>query len=159
MQPSDPWFAVFVAIFVSSLVQHLIEVLSSDGNLKTWWNELRIWVVKSVSACLFGLVDAMMKITGMKKMDLNLTNKAIDKEKMDKYEKGKFDLQGAAVLMAPLFVMAVWNMICFVGGMRKMVKERNFEDMFGQMFLLSFVLVLHYPVLEGVVKRKGKSHQ
>lgn len=127
----------------------------SDGNLKTWWNELRIWVVKSVSACLFGLVDATMKITGAKKMDLKLTNKAIDKEKLQEYEKGKFDLQGAAVLMAPLFIMALWNMICFVGGIRRVVKERNFEEMFGQMFLLSFALVLHFPVLEGIVKRKG----
>lgn len=148
---------MFVAVFISSLFQHLIEVFSSDGNLKTWWNELRIWVVKSVTACLFGFVGAMMKITGMKKMDLNLTNKAVDKEKLEKYEKGKFDLEGAAVLMAPLFVMALWNMICFVGGMRKVVKERNFEEMFGQMFLLSFALLLHYPILEGVVKRNGKS--
>ncbi|XP_038876182.1 cellulose synthase-like protein G1 isoform X2 [Benincasa hispida] len=155
---SDPWFAVFVAIFISSIVQHLIEVFSSGGNLKTWWNELRIWMVKSVSACLFGVVDAIMKITGLKKMELNLTNKAIDKEKLKKYEKGMFDLQGATILMAPLFVIALWNMICFVGGMRKVVKNRNFEEMFGQMFLLSFALVLHYPVLVGVMKRKGKSH-
>lgn len=115
-------------------------------------------MVKSVSACLFGVVDAMMKITGMKKTELNLTNKAIDKEKLEKYEKGMFDLQGAAVLMAPLFVLGLWNMICFVGGMKKVVKNRNFEEMFGQMFLLSFALVLHYPVLVGVIKRKGKSH-
>ncbi|KAF3955668.1 hypothetical protein CMV_019135 [Castanea mollissima] len=154
---SDPWFAVFVAIYMSSLFQHLYEVLSSDGSIKTWWNEQRIWMIKSISGSLFGVLDAIMKFLGKKKVSLSLTNKAVDKEKFEKYEKGKFDFEGAAMFMVPLLILVILNIVCFFCGLRRVVIEKSLEEMFGQVFLSFFILILSYPILEGMVtKGKGK---
>ncbi|KAH0641244.1 hypothetical protein KY285_037830 [Solanum tuberosum] len=111
---TSPWFALFTTIFLSSLAQHLYEVLSSGGNLRTWWNEQRIWIIKTVTACLFGCLDVLMKWLGVAKANFRLTNKAIDEEKLRKYEK------------------VVFNVVCFIFGMKRLVLERNFEEMFGQ---------------------------
>uniref|UniRef100_A0A7N2LYQ1 Cellulose synthase-like protein G2 n=1 Tax=Quercus lobata TaxID=97700 RepID=A0A7N2LYQ1_QUELO len=154
---SDPWFAVFVAIYTSSLFQHLYEVLSSDGSIMTWWNEQRIWMIKSISGSLFGVLDAIMKCLGKKKVNLSLTNKAVDKEKFEKYEKGKFDFEGAAIFMVPLLILVVLNIVCFFCGLRRVVIEKSLEEMFGQVFLSFFILILSYPILEEMVKKgKGK---
>ncbi|KAI3825356.1 hypothetical protein L1987_06839 [Smallanthus sonchifolius] len=64
---SNPWFKVFATVYVSSLLQHLYDVVSSDGSLATWWNEQRIYLIKCMSALLFGCLDVMMKSFGVVK--------------------------------------------------------------------------------------------
>ncbi|KAK7841933.1 cellulose synthase-like protein g1 [Quercus suber] len=150
---SDPWFAVFVAIYTSSLFQHLYEVLSSDGSIMTWWNEQRIWIIRLVSGSLFAVLDAIMKCLSKKKVNISLTNKAVDKEKFEKYEKGKFDFEGAAMFMVPLLILVILNIVCFFCGLRRVVIEKSLEEMFGQVFLSFFVLILSYPILEGMVTK------
>ncbi|KAF8401836.1 hypothetical protein HHK36_012782 [Tetracentron sinense] len=126
---SDPWLAVFAIVYVSSLSQHLYEVLSSGGSIRTLWNEQRIWIIKSVTANLFGLFDVLMKWIGLKKANFRLTNKVIDKAKLAKYEKG---------------------------GVRLVIMDTSYDEMFGQVFLSFFILVLSYPIIEGMITRKGK---
>ncbi|MED6173214.1 hypothetical protein PIB30_057149 [Stylosanthes scabra] len=153
---TDPWFAVFATIYVSTQIQHLIEVLSGDGSVAMWWDEQRIWILKSVCS-LFALIEGIKKWLGLNKVKFSLSNKAIDKEKLKKYEQGKFDFQGAALFMSPLVVLLIVNIVCFFGGLWRLLNVKDFEDMFGQLFLLSYILVLSYPILEGIVAMKSKS--
>ncbi|KAI7980357.1 Cellulose synthase-like protein G2 [Camellia lanceoleosa] len=139
---SNPWFVAFASVYTSALCQHLYEVLSSGGSIGTWWNEQRIgkkkfWV-------------------GITKASFRLTNKAIDQEKLKKYEKGKFDFKGAAIFMVPLTILVILNIVYFIGGAKMVITERNFGEMFGQIFLSSLILVLSYPILEGLIQRKSK---
>lgn len=124
--------------------------------MRTWWNEQRIWIIKTVTACLFGCLDVLMKWLGVAKANFRLTNKAIDEEKLRKYEKGKFDFQGAKLFMVPLTFLVVFNVVCLIFGMKRLVSEWNFEEMFGQGFLSLYCLVLSHPILEGLVSKKDK---
>ncbi|XP_057960041.1 cellulose synthase-like protein G2 [Malania oleifera] len=153
---SDPWFAVFVVCHVSSLCQHLFEVLSSDGTVRTMWNEQRIWVIKTVSASLFGLLDVLLKWVGIQKASFRLTNKVVDKDKLEKYEQGKFNFEGAATFMVPLTMLVIFNLVCFVGGMRRVIIEKNIGEMFTQVYLSSLLLVMSYPIFEGLITRRNK---
>ncbi|KAK9672824.1 hypothetical protein RND81_12G127200 [Saponaria officinalis] len=155
----DPWLLAFAGVFISSLLQHLYEVLSSGETVKAWWNEQRIWIIKSITACLFGLLDAMLNKIGVLKASFRLTNKAVDKQKLDKYEKGRFDFQGAQMFMVPLMILVVFNLVSFFGGLRRTVIHKNYEDMFAQLFLSLFILALSYPIMEEIVRkaRKGRS--
>ncbi|XAR57379.1 Cellulose synthase (UDP-forming) [Bertholletia excelsa] len=154
---SNPWFWLFATVYASSLLQHLNEVLSSGGSARTWWNEQRIWMIKSVTGCLFGCLDVVMKWVGITKANFRLTNKALDQEKLEKYEKGKFDFKGAQVFMVPLMILVIWNLFCFFGGMKRVICEGNLEEMFGQVFISSLMLVMSYPILEGLVPKKSKA--
>ncbi|KAK1592882.1 hypothetical protein Q3G72_031904 [Acer saccharum] len=153
---SSPWFGVFSVVYLSSLCQHLYEVLSTGGTLRTFWNEQRMWFIKSVSGSLFGCLDAIMKRIGIQKANLRLTNKAVDKEKLEKYEKGRFNFQGAAMFTVPLIILGILNLVCFFGGLRRVILENNIEVMFGQVFLSSFHLLLSYPILQGLIPSKRK---
>jgi hypothetical protein len=88
-----------------------------------------------------------------------LSNKAADKDqdKIKKYEQGRFDFQGAALYMSPMVVLLLVNTICFFGGLWRLFKTRDFQDMFGQLFLVSYVMALSYPIFEGIITMKSKS--
>ncbi|KAG4179635.1 hypothetical protein ERO13_A10G115800v2 [Gossypium hirsutum] len=153
------WFAVFSTVYLSAIGQQLHEVLSDGGTTLTWWNEQRIWVIKSVSGSCFGCLDLFMKWSGMKKTTFRLTNKAVDKDKLEKYEKGEFDFQGTTMFMIPLSAMAILNMVCFIGGLGGIILRRNYEEMFGQIFLSLFIMALSYPMIQGLLKRSKKEKQ
>ncbi|KAB2062032.1 hypothetical protein ES319_A10G126100v1 [Gossypium barbadense] len=153
------WFAVFSTVYLSAIGQQLHEVLSDGGTTLTWWNEQRIWVIKSVSGSCFGCLDLFMKWSGMKKTTFRLTNKAVDKDKLEKYEKGEFDFQGATMFMIPLSALAILNMVCFIGGLGGIILRRNYEEMFGQIFLSLFIMALSYPMIQGLLKRSKKEKQ
>ncbi|CAJ1958473.1 unnamed protein product [Sphenostylis stenocarpa] len=153
---TDPWFAVFAFVYVSTQVQHLVEVLSGEGSVAMWWDEQRIWILKSVTS-IFAIVDAVKKRLGLNKVKFTLSNKAIDKEKVKKYEEGRFDFQGAAVFMAPLVVLLIINIVGFFGGIWRVLHVKDFEEMFGQLFLVTYVMVLSYPILEAILTMKSKS--
>ncbi|KAG8370355.1 hypothetical protein BUALT_Bualt14G0108300 [Buddleja alternifolia] len=153
---TSPWFAAFAAVFLSSISQHLYEVVSSGGSIRTMWNEQRIWMIKSVTACLFGCLDVLMKYIGLAKANFRLTNKAIDQEKLERYEKGKFDFQGAKMFMIPLTMLVLINLGCFIGGVKGLISGGSVGEMFGQGLLSFYVLVLSFPILEGLVPKIGK---
>ncbi|KAL1535719.1 cellulose synthase-like protein G2 [Salvia divinorum] len=153
---TSPWFAVFAGVYASSAAQHFYEVKSSGGTLRTVWNEQRIWIIRAVTACLFGCVDVLMKYAGVAKANFRLTNKVVDQEKLEKYQQGKFDFQGAKMFMVPLTLLVLLNLGCFVGGAKGLVARGNAAEMFGQGLLSMYVLLLSFPILQGLVPRLGK---
>ncbi|OIW18817.1 hypothetical protein TanjilG_25260 [Lupinus angustifolius] len=153
-QVTDPWFAVFAFLYVATQIQHLIEVLSGGGSVTMWWNEQRIWILKSVTS-IFAIIEAMKKGLGLKKKKISLSNKALDKESVKKYEQGRFNFQGAALYMSPMFVLLIVNIVCFFGGLWRVLKVKDYVEMFGQLFLLSYIIVLSYPIVEAIVTMKS----
>ncbi|XP_019450113.1 PREDICTED: cellulose synthase-like protein G1 isoform X2 [Lupinus angustifolius] len=151
---TDPWFAVFAFLYVATQIQHLIEVLSGGGSVTMWWNEQRIWILKSVTS-IFAIIEAMKKGLGLKKKKISLSNKALDKESVKKYEQGRFNFQGAALYMSPMFVLLIVNIVCFFGGLWRVLKVKDYVEMFGQLFLLSYIIVLSYPIVEAIVTMKS----
>ncbi|KAI3857170.1 hypothetical protein MKW98_010584 [Papaver atlanticum] len=154
---SNPWFTVFVIVYVSSLSQHLVEVLISGGTIKTWWNEQRIWMIKSVTTSFFGCLDVVMKSVGVTKASFRLKNKVIDSDQQKKYEKGSFNFLGATIFMIPLFILVIWNLGCSILGVRRIFINKSLEDMFGQVYISFYILVSSYPILEGIITRKTRS--
>lgn len=143
-QVTSPWFAVFAAVFFSSRATHVYEVVYGGGSIRAIWYEQRIWLIKSVTACLFGCLDAMISCISGTKSDSTATNtnKAIDEEKPD---KKKFDF--SKLFSVPVTVLVFLNLACFIGGTKGLISERNIAEMFGQGFLSLYVLLLSLPIM------------
>ncbi|TKW28710.1 hypothetical protein SEVIR_3G346501v4 [Setaria viridis] len=150
-----PWFA---AAFASSLVQHLVEVSVARRGLavRTWWNEQRFWMLNAVTAQLFGCVSAVQDLVGAAVLRFDLTTKADDDDGGRLYQKGVFDFTGCSTLLLPATTLCALNAAALVGGTWKMMTGGGgglSGEMLPQLFLLSYVAALSYPLLEGMFLR------
>jgi hypothetical protein len=150
-----PWYA---AAFASSLLLHLVEVSVARRGLavRTWWNEQRFWMLNAVTAQLFGCVGAVQDLVGAAALRFDLTSKADGDDGGRLYQKGVFDFKGCSILLLPATTLSTLNAAALVGGTWKMMTRDGGllpGEMLPQLFLLSYVAALSYPLLEGMFLR------
>ncbi|XP_019053904.1 PREDICTED: cellulose synthase-like protein G2 [Nelumbo nucifera] len=150
---SSPWFVVFAIVYVSSLSQYLLEVLVSGASLNTWWNELRLWAIKSVTIKFFAFLDVLMKHIG-KEANFFLTSKIVRKEQVERYNKGIFSFEDASLFLILLVTLVTLNKVCFIGGLGRVILEASYREMFGHVSLSFFILGISYCIIEGMFLRK-----
>ncbi|OMO54788.1 Cellulose synthase [Corchorus capsularis] len=151
---SSYWFMIFSYIFVMSQLKHLEEVLSTGDPIRTWWNEQRIWMMKALIFYTIGSVNAMLKLFGLREANFVPTNKVADDEQVSFYQKGIFNFQASTIVLAPLVTLVTLNMISFAGGVARVIIKGNWNEMFGQIVLSFYILMAHYPIIEGMLLRK-----
>lgn len=87
---------------------------------------------------------------GVMQVNFELANKVVDEEQIKRHVNGVFDFQGTGLLLVPLTTVAITNLVCFVGGVWRMVIEGSYDLMLGQVVFSSLVLIYSYPLLEGI---------
>ena len=155
-QVSSSFFVVFAFIFLSALSKHLWEVMSTGGSIRTWSNEQRIWMIKSVTTYLYGSLDAIMKRFGMRKASFSPTNKVSDSDRVKLYQMGKFDFRISKAVLTSMVTLVVLNMAAFIAGVARVIVFGNWEKMLMQLLLSLHILIMGSPVLEGMIVRKDK---
>ncbi|KAM3393809.1 cellulose synthase-like protein G2 isoform X1 [Capsicum galapagoense] len=155
---SSPWFAVYSFLFVSTLSKYLWDVVNTGGTTRTWWNEWRVWMIKSITAYFYGTLDAILKLYGFRKASFLPTNKAVDDEQQSmRYQMGIYDFQASKMFIVPLVAIVILNMISFVWSVTgKVIYEGRFSELFGQVLVAFFILMVNYPILEGMIFRTDK---
>lgn len=147
---------IYLFIFLSSLLKHLQEVFLTGGTLQKWLNEQRIWMMKSVTCHLYGCLDAILKKVGVREASFLPTNKVEDDEQTLLYQMDKYDFRASNIFMVPMLAILTVNIICFVGGVYRVVLVGDWNKMFIQIFLAVFIITINYPIIEGVVIRHDK---
>ncbi|CAN6318864.1 unnamed protein product [Urochloa humidicola] len=161
----SPWPWPAAAAFASSLLQHLVEVSVAHKRLtlRPWWNEQRFWMLNAVTAQLLGCVTAFQDMLGAAPLHFDLTSKQAngsDGKAGSLYHKGVFDFTGCSTLLLPATTLCVLNAAALVGGTCRMLLKINTPggglpgELFPQLFLLSYVAALSYPLLEGMFLRQ-----
>ncbi|XP_022723147.1 cellulose synthase-like protein G2 isoform X1 [Durio zibethinus] len=153
---SNSWFMIFSYIFIMSHFKHLEEVLSTGNPIWTWLNEQRIWMMKSIISYTIGSLNAVLNCFGLREANFVPTNKVADDEQVTFYQKGIFNFQASTIVLAPLVTLVTLNMISFAGGVARIIIKGSWNEMFGQIFLSFYILMVHYPIIEGMMLRKGK---
>ncbi|XP_059291167.1 cellulose synthase-like protein G2 isoform X1 [Lycium ferocissimum] len=153
---SSPWFIVYSFLFLSTLSKHLWDVIHTGGTMRTWWNEWRVWMMKSITAYFYGTLDAILKLIGFRKASFLPTNKVVDDERLKRYQMGIYDFQASKMVIVPLVTLVILNMISFIWGIGKVIFEGRFIDFFGQVLLSFFILMVNYPIIEGMILRKDE---
>ncbi|MBA0764798.1 hypothetical protein Gotri_014086 [Gossypium trilobum] len=139
-----------------SQLKHLEEVLLTGDPIRTWWNEQRIWMMKAIISYTIGMLNAVLKLLGLKEANFVPTNKVADDEQITFYQKGLFNFQASTVVLTPLITLVTLNMICFAAGATRTVVDGSFNAMFGQIFLSFYVLMVQYPFIDGMIFRRDK---
>ncbi|WRX21565.1 Cellulose synthase - like 10, partial [Theobroma cacao] len=151
---SDPYFSIFLFIFLSALSKNLYEILATGGQIRTWTNERRIWMIKSVTSDFYGCVDAILSKLGMSQASFLPTSKVTDDEQVKRYEMGVFDFQAPTMLLAPLATIILVNIASLVGGVVRMVAMDNGDwkkmvsDPYFSIFLFIFISALSKNLYE-----------
>ncbi|XP_056166073.1 cellulose synthase-like protein G2 [Syzygium oleosum] len=153
---SSSYIMLFAFIFLSSLLKHLYEVVASGHSVQTFLNEQRIWMIKSTTCHVYGTIDAIMTQIGMRRASFLPTNKVDDDEQSKRYEMGIFDFQTSIMFLAPMVTLVILNMASFIMGVARVLTLGGCDELFMQIALSFFVLVMSYPVFEGMVLRKDK---
>ncbi|KAA8527738.1 hypothetical protein F0562_035393 [Nyssa sinensis] len=153
---SSSWFIILSFIFLSSLLKHLWDILYTGGSIQTWRNEWRVWMIKSVTAYFYGSLDAILKLVGMRKATFIPTNKVSNEEQIKLYQMGIYNFQTSTMLLAPLVTLVILNVVSFTGGIARAIFTGEWKEMFAQIFLSFFIIVMNYPVIEGMILRKDK---
>ncbi|KAH7533323.1 hypothetical protein FEM48_Zijuj04G0118600 [Ziziphus jujuba var. spinosa] len=133
---SNLFFIIFPFIFMSSSIKLLYEIFITGGSFRSWINEKRIWMIKSITCHLYGCFDAFMKRIGMRKTSFLATNKVDDDEQVMLYTKGLIDFRTSAMFLAPLVTLMMLNMVSFV-------MKANPCGRFGEMVSSSFDIILY----------------
>ncbi|KAJ0034364.1 hypothetical protein Pint_24635 [Pistacia integerrima] len=153
---SSPWFMILTSVFIFSQLKNVEEVLLTGGSVLAWWNEQRMWMIKSVTAYTYGTFDAILKCLGMRQPNFLPTNKVSDNDEVTLYQLGKFNFQTSTNLLVPIVTLVVLNMIAFAGGFARMIISGSWNELLGQVFLSFYILWVNYPIIEGVMLRKDK---
>lgn len=143
---------MYVLAFISTILENMSESIPEGGSVKTWWMEYRALMMMGVSAIWLGGVKAIVeKIIGTQGEKLYLSDKAIDKEKLKKYEKGKFDFQGIGILAVPLITFSALNLVGFMVGANQVILTMKFEALLGQLLVSSFFVFVVVTVVIDVL--------
>ncbi|KAF8392243.1 hypothetical protein HHK36_022585 [Tetracentron sinense] len=153
---SNPWFLVFSLVYLSWLCRHLFEVFSTGGSFGLWWIEQRMWIIRSATSSFFSFLGAIMKLISASEVDFELTSKVIDNKKIEQYKAGKYDFESATLLLVPLTTLVILNMVSFIGGIGRVIFLNSYDEIFGQILLSFFILVMGSPIIEAMVMRKDK---
>lgn len=152
---------MFPFIFLSSQIKHLQEIIlygnsinSLRHSINTWGNEQRIWMMRSMTCCLYATLNTILEKIGYVKYSFQPTNKIVDDEQVGRYQLGIYDFRTSALFMVPLCSLYTLNVACFVIGIVRISLNRSWEAMLIQAFIPFFGMTVNYPLLEGMVLRK-----
>ncbi|KAL0388453.1 UNVERIFIED_CONTAM: Cellulose synthase-like protein G2 [Sesamum radiatum] len=153
---SSPFFVVFSFVFLSAQLKHVQEIFSTGHSMRTWSNEQRIWMMKSLTSYLYATLEAVMEKIGMTKASFLPTNKVVDNEQAKRYQMGIYDFQAPALFTVPLCSLYILNVASFIIGFGRTMQTQKWGEMLLQALIPLFATVLHFPLLEGMVLRKDK---
>ncbi|KAL0457041.1 UNVERIFIED_CONTAM: Cellulose synthase-like protein G2 [Sesamum latifolium] len=153
---SSPFFFVFSFVFLSSQLKHVQEIFSTGHSMRTWSNEQRIWMMKSLTSYLYATLEAVMEKIGLMKASFLPTNKVVDDEQAKRYQMGIYDFQAPALFMVPLCSLYILNVGSLIIGFGRIMQTQKWGEMLLQAFIPLFTTILHLPLLEGMVSRKDK---
>ncbi|XP_010552366.2 PREDICTED: LOW QUALITY PROTEIN: cellulose synthase-like protein E1 [Tarenaya hassleriana] len=153
---SSLWFLPFGYVILATSAYSLAEYLWCGGTLHGWWNEQRMWLYKRTSSYVFGFIDTIRKLLRVSEPAFVVTSKVADVEQAERYNKETMEFGVESPMFTLLAVIGLVNLFCFVGSVKRVVVADDFQTMWLQALLTGILLVLNWPLYEGLFLRKDK---
>ncbi|KAJ6423706.1 hypothetical protein OIU84_024641 [Salix udensis] len=159
-QVSSPWFIPFAYVIFGKYISSLVEFLRADGTVLGWWNEQRIWLYKRTSSYLFATTDTVLKKLGFGDTGFAITDKVADEDVSERYEKEMMEFGSASPMFVVLSTLAMLNLFCLVGVVKKVIMNessvRLFQTMPLQILLCGVLVLVNWPLYQGLLLRKDR---
>jgi len=149
---------MYVFLFMGAYGQDCLEFMLVEATFQKWWNDQRMWMLRGVTAHLFGSIEFASKHLGIATHGFSLTSKVVDNEQSKRYDQGTFEFGVHSPMFVSLAMVAIINFIAFFGGLVKvfLTGTGNADQLFVQMFIVGFVVVNCWPVYDAMVLRTDK---
>ncbi|CAN1138955.1 Cellulose synthase-like protein G1 [Linum perenne] len=152
---SDPWFLLYIFLFLGAYGQDLYEFLTIDnkGTFLRWWNEQRMWIIRGLSCSLFGGFEFFLKSLGIsQQMGFSLTSKVVDEEQSKRYDKGMFEFGVASPIFVPMTMAALISLVSFVVGIVGGCRGGwgNVDGLLIQILVSGFGVANSFPIYEAM---------
>lgn len=156
--PSVGTFAslVFISLFISIFASSILELRWSGVSLEEWWRNQQFWVIGSISAHLFAIVQGLMgRFLGRFNAHFNIVSKAPD----DDGEFNELYTIRWTVLLIPPTTVTIFNIIGIVAGFTDAINsgEHEWGALIGKLFFSSWVIAHLYPFLKGLMGRQNRT--
>ncbi|GMN31465.1 hypothetical protein TIFTF001_003273 [Ficus carica] len=154
---SEPWFVLYLFLFLGAYGQDLLDFIVGGGTFQKWWNDQRMWLIRSLSCCLLGSIEYVMKCLGISAYGFDVTSKVIDEEQSKRYEQGIFEFGVHSPLFVPLIMAAITNFTAFIMMIMVILRgESDFEELLIQFLITTFAVVNCLPVYEAMIFRSNE---
>lgn len=113
-------------------------------------------MMRSITCDLYGFLDFLLKKFGLRKANFMPTNKVEDDDQTMMYQMDKYDFRTSNMFLVPMVALLTINISCFLGGIYRVVSVGEWDNMFIHLFLPAYIIIVNYPIIEGLVIRKDK---
>lgn len=158
LQISNPWFLLYVFLFLGAYGQDLLEFMVAEGTVQRWWNNQGMWMKRGFSCCVFGFLEYFLKCLGISTYGFGLTSIVVDDEQSKRYAQGIFEFGfSSPILLVPFTTGAIINLASFLTGLTQVLRGiSNVEGLFLQIFIAGFVVVNSLPIYKAMVLRSDR---
>ncbi|KAK8478490.1 hypothetical protein V6N13_096002 [Hibiscus sabdariffa] len=153
---SEPWFLLYIFLFLGSYGQDLFEFVIHGGTMHRWWSDQRMWMMRGLSSYMFGITEFFLKSIGIPTQGFNVTSKVIDDEQNKRYEQGLFEFGVPSSLFVALAMAAMINLSSLILGLIKFLNGSNREGLVMQLVLTGSIVMNCLPIYQAMVLRSDK---
>ncbi|KAM3396583.1 hypothetical protein P3S68_000095 [Capsicum galapagoense] len=154
---SDPWFFLYVFMFLGAYGQDCLVFTSYQGTFRRWWSDQRMWMIRGLSSYLFGTIEYLTKHLGISTQGFNVTSKVVDDDQGKRYHQGVFEFGLVSPMFVTLATASIINLVAFLTSIAQIFKgDQSLDGLFIQMFIAGFVVINCLPIYEGMVLRSDK---
>ncbi|KAL2331856.1 hypothetical protein Fmac_019437 [Flemingia macrophylla] len=139
---------LFVTYNVASLTEHLISGLSA----RTWWNNLRMGRITTMTSCFFGFLDIVFKRFRISDTVFEITKK--DQPSSGDENVGRFVFNESPIFVAGTTILFI-ELIALAISWRGWQNGNDRAYGLGEVFCSAFVVLCYMPFLKGLFG-KGK---
>ncbi|PON68985.1 Cellulose synthase [Trema orientale] len=155
---SEPWIILYLFLFLGAYGQDLLEFVIGGGTFQRWWNDQRMWLIRSLSSYLFGAIEYFLKSLGIFTINFDVTNKVLEDEQSERYKQGVFEFGVHSPMFVSLTTASITNLVALLWGLLLVFLggKSAFEELFVQMIIAAFAVVNCKPVYGAMCFRNDK---
>ncbi|KAF8033395.1 hypothetical protein BT93_D2106 [Corymbia citriodora subsp. variegata] len=159
---SEPWFLLYIFLFLGAYAQDLVEFVLAghNGTLRRWWNDQRMYLIRGSTCFVFGAIEYTLKSLGVATHGFNVTSKVLDDEQSKRYEQGVFEFGAVSPMFVLLALAAIVNLASLMQGLMVAVARMSgggdAEGLVLQILLAGFGVVNGWPIYEAMFLRSDK---